>query len=480
MTSDDRTPEPPEGPAAPPVPEPPTADAAPAPDSASWGTTSSPVYRAGVHDTQPLTTTLADTQPLATGPQQPPAWTAPTPPALVPGGLTATPPPAPAPGPAAADPWAVRQDAWSGAAPGAPAPVYGTPPAGPPPAAPTFGGQPSGAAPYGTAAYGAAPYGTAPQAGPAPGGPPYGGPGYGGPGSGGPGSGGPGQGGPGYGGPGQGAPPYGGPGQPYGWAPPQPTDGLAVASLVTSVGGLVLLAGATGPIGIGLGIGALARIRRTGARGRGMAIAGIVVGAVATVVLALVVWVTVWFAQLESSYAQDATDAFDEQGLDEMLEDLESDSGTTDDLDGLLDELDEQLGDGLGDPEADVLPSYALPQDVALGTCWATLPEFYDLSDAVTVPCDEDHEVEVVALLTATGAPATDLTVDDPVLAEAYAQCDSAVEALDPGLLGWGYTDVWLPHPDQVAAGQLVGYCVYEDTFGTTGSLVAPASGVSS
>jgi hypothetical protein len=98
---------------------------------------------------------------------------------------------------------------------------------------------------------------------------------------------------PGYGYP-QGPPPYGyaqGPTPGYGypppvWAPPQaPMDGLAIASIVTSGAGIVL-AGVTGPVGIGLGIASLRRIRRTGARGRGLAWAGIAIGIAMTLFVA--------------------------------------------------------------------------------------------------------------------------------------------------------------------------------------------------
>jgi len=486
MTPDDRAPEPPAGPTPAPVPEPPaagasapdarvteaTGDATPAVprDAATWGTTSSPVYGAGAQDTQPIASGMGDTRPIATGVDgTPAAWAAPTPPALVPGAPTYGAPPAysgtPAPTAPTPDPWAVRQDTTTGAAPGGTSPyaTAGVPAAAPPPPPST---PPGG--PYGAPAHGAPAYGTPPGAPPYGGQPPYGGgpagpPPYGsGP----------------YGAPGPvpyGAP--GAPGQPYPWTPPAPTDGMAVASLVTSVGGLVLLSGLPGPLGIGLGIGALRRIRRSGARGRGMAIAGIVVGAVGTVLAALLVVVVVALFQFGSDVRNEPTGTFGGQDelseeLDRLLDDLDS-SGSADDL---LDGLNEGLAD---DQDLDTLPSYTLPQDVAVGTCWTVLPEYYDLSDAVTVPCSQEHEAEVVAHLTATGAPATDLTTEDPVLTDAYAQCDAAVEVIDPGLVVWGLTDVWLPHPDQVATGQLLGYCVYEDTFGSTGSVVAP-SGVSS
>jgi len=64
-------------------------------------------------------------------------------------------------------------------------------------------------------------------------------------------------------------PPYG-----FGYSSPDPpgTSGLSIAALVTGLVGL-------GPIPVGLGIGALLTIRRTRESGTGMAIAGIVLGA---------------------------------------------------------------------------------------------------------------------------------------------------------------------------------------------------------
>ncbi|MCC2322420.1 DUF4190 domain-containing protein [Cellulomonas xiejunii] len=481
-TPDDHAPEPTEGSGTGSVPEPPApqgqasapdpevpppgeSPAPPAvPDSASWGTSASPVYGGGTPtpaagDTQPLATGMNDTQPLATGMNdtQPLTWGAPVPPALVPGG--GGPSAAPAGAPTGTSPYGapVAEGPPVPPAPGlnaygAPAPVFGTPPAPGAGQPPSWGQQPYGAP---------QPYGAQQP----PGGPPP-----------------------------QsvlGAPAYGPPGQPYGYAPAAPTDGLAVASLITSVGGLVLLAGAPGPVGVGLGIGALSRIRRTGARGRGMAIAGIVVGIVGTVVATVLVLAVLALVQWGANTAEQANDALSGQGLNELLEGMEGleglegggdgsgGSGTSpEDLDQLLGELQKQL-EGLGEEQLDVLPSYALPQDVVAGTCWESVPEYYDLSDAVAVPCTQEHEAEVVAVLTATGAPATDLTVEDPVLSAAYVECETAVGAIDPGLLAWGVLDVWLPHPDQVAAGQVVGYCVYEDVVGSDTSLTAP-SGMSS
>lgn len=128
-------------------------------------------------------------------------------------------------------------------------PGYGQPGYGQPPAAPPYGqGQypPPPRSPYGTNPYGAPAQGAGQ---PVP--PGYGTAGYG----------------------------------PVGYGPPRRTDGLAIASLVTSAVGLAVFAGVPCPVGLGLGIASLRRIKRSGAEGRGLAIAGIVVGAVGTALL---------------------------------------------------------------------------------------------------------------------------------------------------------------------------------------------------
>jgi len=70
-----------------------------------------------------------------------------------------------------------------------------------------------------------------------------------------------------------GAGPYGA--TPYGQQAPQPTDGVSIAALVT---GILTL----GPLPLILGIVGLRRTRRDGTRGRGMAIAGVVLGVLST------------------------------------------------------------------------------------------------------------------------------------------------------------------------------------------------------
>jgi hypothetical protein len=86
----------------------------------------------------------------------------------------------------------------------------------------------------------------------------------------------------------QGYPPPAAPYQQYGY-PQQRTNGLAIASLITSAAGL-LICGLACPVGAILGHVALRRIRETGEEGRGLALAGIIIGWTATafVLLAIV------------------------------------------------------------------------------------------------------------------------------------------------------------------------------------------------
>lgn len=71
--------------------------------------------------------------------------------------------------------------------------------------------------------------------------------------------------------------------QAYGYGYPAAggrTNGLATASLVVSLAGLVFTLAA--PVGLGLGIAALRKIRQTGEEGRGLAMAGAIIGGVIT------------------------------------------------------------------------------------------------------------------------------------------------------------------------------------------------------
>jgi hypothetical protein len=56
------------------------------------------------------------------------------------------------------------------------------------------------------------------------------------------------------------------------------TNGMAIAALVSALAGLTLSCGLLAPLGIVFGHIALSQIKRTGENGRGMAIAGLVIG----------------------------------------------------------------------------------------------------------------------------------------------------------------------------------------------------------
>lgn len=93
-------------------------------------------------------------------------------------------------------------------------------------------------------------------------------------------------------------PPQGGgyppPASGYSGATAMGTNGFAIASLVCSLVGW-LCGGILSIIGIVLGVVALNQIKQTGQQGRGLALAGIIVGAVSLVLG--VIWAFMYFAR---------------------------------------------------------------------------------------------------------------------------------------------------------------------------------------
>ncbi|WP_053175718.1 DUF4190 domain-containing protein [Nonomuraea sp. SBT364] len=83
--------------------------------------------------------------------------------------------------------------------------------------------------------------------------------------------------------------PYGYPPQYGGPVPPRPTSGMAVASLVLGIVGL-LFCGLTSIPGAIVGHIAMARIKRTGEEGQSMAMGGLVTSYI-TIVLWLILWI---------------------------------------------------------------------------------------------------------------------------------------------------------------------------------------------
>ena len=137
---------------------------------------------------------------------------------------------------------------------GTPAPAYGTP-------APQYGAEPAAygtpAPPYGAQPYGAQPYGAQPY-----GAQPYGAQRY-----------------------------YGTPPAYYGAPGSASTNGLAIAALVTGIVGVSLVA-------VILGHMAISQINKTGQQGKGMAIAGLVLG-----YLGMLFGIIIFFAVLSDPYA---------------------------------------------------------------------------------------------------------------------------------------------------------------------------------
>ena len=101
------------------------------------------------------------------------------------------------------------------------------------------------------------------------------------------------------------AQPYAQPGSPYGAYPTPPqTNGLAIGSLVVSVASLVVCCGLSGVVGAILGHVARRQIRQQPDQtGAGLALAGIIVGSIATgiFVLVIVFWI-IAFASLSGSF----------------------------------------------------------------------------------------------------------------------------------------------------------------------------------
>ncbi len=96
--------------------------------------------------------------------------------------------------------------------------------------------------------------------------------------------------------PAYGAPAYGAPGPGYG--APVPTNVLAIISLVASIAGFLMILPLIGPIaGVVTGHISLAQIKRTGEKGRGMALAGTIIGWVSiAIAVVLIIVLSIAFA----------------------------------------------------------------------------------------------------------------------------------------------------------------------------------------
>ncbi len=146
-----------------------------------------------------------------------------------------------------------------------------------------------------------------------------------------------------------------------GWQPERRRwDGVSIAALATGVAGL-------GPVPIVLGAVGLARTRRHGTRGKGLAWAGLALGLVGLVAYAAVAGL-VWL----------------------LLRPLPADVAA---------------------------PRYALATQVSEGNCLRTLPPDGDVLVVRVVPCADGHEARVAAV-----GKVADPAADRPAHDEAAAQ----------------------------------------------------------
>lgn len=97
-------------------------------------------------------------------------------------------------------------------------------------------------------------------------------------------------------------PPYGQvPSYPYGYYPPRPTNGFAIASLICAIASFFTL-GLTSVLAVVFGHVARSQVRRRGENGAGLALAGLIIGYVVLALFLLVIGVFVFGSGIESSF----------------------------------------------------------------------------------------------------------------------------------------------------------------------------------
>ncbi|MDX3646081.1 DUF4190 domain-containing protein [Streptomyces sp. MB09-02B] len=163
-------------------------------------------------------------------------------------------------------------------------------------------------------------------------------------------------------------------GQPYpAWTPTPPVNGLAIAALVLGV--LCFLPG----IGLVLGVLALVQIRRKGERGKGMAVAGIVLSTVGALLMTLA---------LTTGGARDAYDGFRDAaggaGGTFSVAKGECFDSRSDSLEGYAYDVDIVPCDGRHD--AEVFAGFAMPEDDGGGR---DFPGDDAMTDVADDRCDE-------------------------------------------------------------------------------------------
>ena len=156
--------------------------------------------------------------------------------------------------------------------------------------------------------------------------------------------------------------PYGQPPAPYGYGYGYPgsggTNGLATAALATGIGGIFF--GLAAPVAIGLGIAALVQLKKRPESGKGIAIAGLVIGSLTTVGYLV--------------------------------------------LFGVLIAIGSSVDDSYGSPEpvsSNSQPSTTV-DDLAVGECFDDGDEE---DEAIRRPCAEAHDAEIISNITLPEGP---------------------------------------------------------------------------
>ena len=218
------------------------------------------------------------------------------------------------------------------------------------------------------------------------------------------------------------------------WGNPQPRwDGLAIASMSVSGAGIFTM-GVTGPVGIGLGIASLRKIRRTGARGRGLAWAGIAVGILMTLFIAGFIALIAYSSQHVPSGRTGPFTTSKSPGAQSL----------------------EPIG------------YLAFDERLWPGDCLEVLPAA-GLLDPAFVDCATPHAAEVLAHEDFRVAP----TASADETAAVFADCSKVAAAAAPATMmaQWASSDVWAPSDADWAAGVRSGYCLLVSSPGTlTGS----------
>ncbi len=210
--------------------------------------------------------------------------------------------------------------------------------------------------------------------------------------------------------------PYAYPDQPFyapGWQPPRPRqEPLAVAALVTGVLGL-------GPVAVVLGAVGLHRVRARARRGRGLALAGLVLGIVGTLAWAALAAVTVGTALASRPLPGDVTEPRDAHAV-----------------------------------------------QLVTGSCLADLPATAQVDQVRVVPCAGEHRAQVLTAYAFDDDQAW--PGDAEVVARTSAACTLTDEERATGLR----LVAWSPTEGSWAAGDRTGLCLAVSDRPTTGSML--------